>query len=572
MLRGGQHGRTLASLMLVCGLFCVVCYLILPPLGTLLLGAMTDTPPGMPPHVTMSTIVRAWQEPGIYPAIAWSLVFAAVSSTSVLVLAALLAWIVERTDARVRLMTDLLTLAPIVMPAVLLVNGWILLLGPRSGMINLMAMSWFGLTSPPFDVFSFGGMVWVAMLQELPLAFLWLWPSFRAMNPELEEAGLAAGAGMLRVTCRITLPILRPALTGAWIIFFIYAFGSLSVPLLIGQPAGIFLFPVEIYLAATQFPTDLNIAGAYSLVYLVVSFIGIALNRRVTRNTEQYATIRGRAFRPRRLKLGAARPLAEIGVAMLLGAVAVLPFLVLLWNAFLPFPQLPSVASLRRLGWENFVAVWHYGPAIRALVNSLWLGLLAGVIATILALGMALCNVRMRRFQAAIAVIDQLAAIPVALPGLVIGIGMTWFYLDVDLPVYGTPLILLLAYLVLHLPYAVRIMSAGLAQLHVELEEAARVSGAGEMRLLFRVVLPLLIPSLLTSCLYVALRSFREYAASVFLAGPGLEVVAVLVLDLSQSGNSNILAAYTVIITVVMTLAAVLFNRMQHRTTTLGRN
>src|SRR5947207_14030297 len=92
-------------------------------------------------------------------------------------------------------------------------------------------------------------MVWVGTLQELPLAFLWLWPAFRAMNPDLEEAARVAGADYLITLRRITLPILRPTLVGAWIIFFIYSLGALSVPLLIGLPAKIFLYSTEIYLA-----------------------------------------------------------------------------------------------------------------------------------------------------------------------------------------------------------------------------------------------------------------------------------------------------------------------------------
>jgi iron(III) transport system permease protein len=98
-------------------------------------------------------------------------------------------------------MTDLFALAPILMPAILLISGWILLLGPRSGMLNLIARDWFGATGPVFDIYSFSGMVWVGMLQELPLAFLWLWPAFRSMNPELEEAALA-GAGFSTVLRR----------------------------------------------------------------------------------------------------------------------------------------------------------------------------------------------------------------------------------------------------------------------------------------------------------------------------------------------------------------------------------
>ncbi len=110
-------------------------------------------------------------------------------------------------------------MVPVVMPAVLLVSGWILLLGPRHGLINMVAQHLFGVA--PFDVYSFWGMVWVGMLQELPLGFIWLWPAFRSMNPDYEEAAIVAGASGSTVLRRITVPLLRPAVLGAWIIFFI---------------------------------------------------------------------------------------------------------------------------------------------------------------------------------------------------------------------------------------------------------------------------------------------------------------------------------------------------------------
>src|SRR6185369_15362140 len=126
-----------------------------------------------------------------------------------------LAWAAARTDSAVRHFVDLFALAPILIPSVVFVAGWILLLGPKNGMLNLLLIEYLGFAGPPFDVYSFSGMVWVATLQEIPLAFLWLWPAFRSMNPDLEDAALICGADGRMTLRRISIPLLLPALMSA---------------------------------------------------------------------------------------------------------------------------------------------------------------------------------------------------------------------------------------------------------------------------------------------------------------------------------------------------------------------
>ena len=557
--------RVRPTTWLVALLVLAVGWLIVPPLAILLYGSATDTPPAVAPHFTFDTLRYAFGRPRIWSALANSALYAAATASLVLAIGGFLAWLVERTDSSVRRFADLFTLAPILMPSILLISGWILLLGPKSGMINLIARDWFGHAEPVLDIYSFWGMVWVGTLQELPLAFLWLWPAFRAMNPDLEEAAHVAGAGFATVMRRITLPILRPTILGAWIIFFIYSLGALSVPLLIGLPAKIFLYSTEIYLAYRRVPSDLNIASAYSILFLLVTVVSIWAYRRATADSARFVTVTGKAYRPRLIRLGRWQILATgIGIVLLL-LIAGLPMFVLVWNAFLPYPQAPSVASMKLLTTKNFAAALDYGPALRAVSNSLLLGLAAGVIATVLGGLIAWCTLRLKSAGRWIALADQLATAPLAMPGMIFGVGLAWLYLVLPVPIYGTLWILLLAYVAIHLPFAVRICTSGLAQLHPELEEAGAVAGAGWLARLLRIVLRLAAPSLVASVLYVALRSFREYAASIFLTAPGTEVFAVLVLDMWEGGNSNILSAYVTMVMVLISVGALVFSWLGRR-------
>ena len=546
-------------------LLLVVGWLIVPPLAILTYGSVTDTPPAVAPHFTLDTLRYAYERPRIWLALWRSVLYATSTATLVLVIGGFLAWLIERTDSRVRAFVDLFALAPILMPSVLLISGWILLLGPKSGMVNLIAHDWFGRSEPLLDIYSFWGMVWVGTLQELPLAFLWLWPAFRAMNPDLEEAAQVAGAGFLTTLRRVTLPILRPTIVGAWIIFFIYSLGALSVPLLIGLPAKIFLYSTEIYLAYRRVPSDLNIASAYSLMFLLVTAVSIWGYRRATRDASRFVTVTGKAYRPRLVRLGRWQPAATALAVMLLLLVAGLPLFVLVWNAFLPYPQAPSIASIHLLTTGNFAAALGYEPAKRAVWNSLVLGIGAGVVATVLGALTAWLSLRSKAARHVVALLDQLATAPLAIPGMIFGVGLAWLYLVLPVPVYGTRWILLFAYVAIHLPFAVRISMSGLGQLHPELEEAGAVAGAGWLVRMTRIVLRLAAPSLAASVLYVALRAFREYAASIFLTAPGTEVFAVLVLDMWEGGNSNILSAYVTMVMAAIGVAALAFSRAGRR-------
>jgi iron(III) transport system permease protein len=557
--------RLAPSTWAVIALVGVVAYLIGTPLFGLLLGSITDTPPGVSPHFTLSSLAYAYGEYEHFISLRNSIAFAGLTATLVLILGGGLAWAAARTDSMVRHFVDLFALAPILIPSVVFVSGWILLLGPKNGFLNLLLMQYFGVQNPPFNVYSFWGMIWVATLQELPLAFLWLWPAFRAMNPDLEEAALMVGASPGMIMRRISLPLLRPALLSAWIIFFIYSIGALMVPLMIGLPSRIILYSTEIYLAAHRVPSDLNLASAYSLLVLITSFLGIYAYRRSVHDTARFATVTGKAFNPRVTLLGRWRtPVTAFAVLILLLA-AGLPILVLVWNAFMPFPQAPSARSLELATLANFRAALAYGPAVRALVNSVWLGFASGLIATMLGVLIAWSTVRLRRPRWALAALDQLSTLPIAMPGMIIGVSLLWFYLMVPLPIYGTGALFLIAYVTLHLPYAVRICASGILQLHQELEEMGRVAGASWMVVFRRIVLGLMAPSLLASLLYVALRSFREYAASIFLAAPGTEVFSVLVLDMWDTGNFSTLSAYVTMVVALLGTIVVVFGWLMRR-------
>jgi len=163
------------------------------------------------------------------------------------------------------------------------------------------------------------------------------------------------------------------------------------------------------------------------------------------------------------------------------------------------------------------------------------------------------------------ALLDQLATAPIAMPGILVGVSLLLVYIVVPLPIYGTLWILLIAYITLHLPYSVRICVGALSQIHRELEEGAWMAGATRFVAICKIVLPLIAPSLGVSAMYVLLRSFREYSASIFLTGVNTEVFSVLVLDMWAGGVTVVLAAYVTMVMGLLIVAAVILQQIGNR-------
>jgi iron(III) transport system permease protein len=544
-----KGGLTFASLV-----FISVLSLVLPPLLMIVFGSITDTDPGEVPHFTLDTLKAVYGASSVYGSLLNSIIYAASTCIIAITVGGGLAWLVERTDGAPRGLAQLMGVVPVLLPAVVFTSAWIMLLNPTTGPINEI-MVLLGFSDKTFTAYSFGGMILIGSLQELPLAFLWLWPAFRSMNPALEDAALMSGASMFTLTRRITLPLLTPAVLAAAMICFISGFSSLSVPLMVGVPSGIILYSTEIYLAVTRIPSDMNAASALCVLFLVLTVVSLYLYRKALGDTSRYAVITGKAYAPRRLSLGKWRLLTKTLCILLFVCLAVLPTFVIAWNAFLPYPQPPTVASIALLGLGNFAAALDYGPAVRAVLNSLLLGVAAGVITTALGFLVALLQHR-TPFKTLALMSDQLATAPITFPGILLGVSLLWTFLTLPIPVYGTRWILLIAYVTLFLPYAVRSSNAALTQLNKELDEAAYISGASQVTTSFRIILPLMAPTLTVSVLYVLLRAFREYSASIFLTAVGTEVFSVLVLDMWSGGNSNILAAYVIMVMGLLTLVA----------------
>ncbi|HET8563671.1 MAG TPA: ABC transporter permease subunit, partial [Candidatus Binatia bacterium] len=423
--------------------------------------------------------------------------------------------------------------------------AWVLLLSPRIGFINQSLQGLFGLKEAPIDIYSLGGMIFLEGLRLVPTAFLMLVPLMRSMDPALEEAAAVSGARPFSTTRKITLRLLAPGLVAVMIYQAMTALEVFEIPGILGLPAGIYVFSTKIYaiVRSATFMPVYGQANALAMVYLVIAVITTYFYARMISRVEKFTIITGKGYRPRQIDLGHWKYPAIFLVLLYLFLAIILPFLVFAYVSFLSFLQTPSLAALKGLTVRNYRLLAQYGEVSSALTNTLLMVVITATATVLLSFFVSLVVVRSKFWGRKL--LDQLAFIPHAIPGIVMGIAFFWVFLKLDfLPIYGTIWAISIGFTVNFLSYGTRSMNASLLQIHKELEEAAYVSGAPPWRTLWRVFLPLMLPTFVGVWIWVVLHAVRIAGMPLILyEGPQNQVLAILIWNMWDEGYVPAVAA-----------------------------
>jgi iron(III) transport system permease protein len=529
----------------------LVAYLALIPLGFLLWQSFFT------PHTAAKAAEFTWQNYAkAYSSVQTarlflnSVAFAAGTAAFSLIVGTTLAWMNERTNTPFKRLFFGLALVPLIIPGILFTISWIMLASPKIGIFNLVLQSWFGTSYVFFNVYTMWGMIWVDGLHYSPMAFLLMTAAFRSMDPALEESAAMSGANLWQVVRRITLALSWPAIFATLLILFVRAIESFEVPALLGMPAGIFVFTSAIYEAIHRYPSQVGLAASYGVTLLVLTSAGVWFQSRLSSSGQRYSTVTGKGFRPRRIDLGPWRWVtAAIFVVYFLLIVAA-PLFVLVWSSVQKYYSVPSMAALANLTLDPYRFVLSHPTFLRAVGNSLLL--CVGSATIIMLVTAVICWITVKTRIPGRWLLDNLASLPIVFPGLVLGLAIMVFYLNVDVGIYGTIWILLLAYVTRFMPYGIRYNTASMLQIHKELEESAAMSGASWGSAFVRIVLPLLKPGLIAGWIYIAIVSLRELSSSILLYSPGTEVVSIMIWELWENGQYVELSALGVMLILLL--------------------
>lgn len=528
-------------------LIIIVGFLTICPVFMLVLGSFMEGF-GSFEGLTLSKYITAYTDPGLKEMLLNTLIFTLGSAAVSTILALFLAYMNTRTNIPFKFVFKIISIIPMMIPHILFCVSWALLLNPSNGILNRLLMDVFGLESALFNIYTLPGMILVEGLLDLPIAYLIIAPAMNSFDVSLEESSKVCGASHWRTLMRITLPVLRPAILASSILVIVRSLASFAVPSVLGMPGRIYVLPTHIYkIISSGFAADYGQASAIGMSALAASIVLIYLYRYLTSESSRFVTISGRGFKPTLIDLKAYKyPLFTV-VGILSFILIILPVIVLLYTSFLPYSMVPSLKAFSMMSLKNWYEVLKDPLSLLSLKNSLILGVGGATLGVILSIFVAYVIVKVRTKAAGI--LESLSFLSFSFPGIVIGVGFMWFF--VQTPLYGTIWVLLIAYIATYLPYGIRPMSSAFIQIHTSLEESSRVSGAGAWTTMRRIVIPLLIPGIVSGWILMATMFVRELTVSVVLSRPGSEVLAVQILRFSEDGLWGQLSALGIIMIVI---------------------
>jgi iron(III) transport system permease protein len=505
--------------------------------GSLHTGRINDLGP-----LTLQNYIRVYSNPETYQLFTTTVWYAVSVSLVSVAVGFLLAWVAVRTNAPLAGQMSWLIFIPYALPSTLTSVAWILLANPNTGFLNQFARVFLGEDATPFNIYTLGGMVFVSSTHAFALAFAFLSAALHSMDPSLEEAARMSGATTLQIGRRVSLPLAWPAIFSMLALLVILGLESFDVPAFIGIPAKIYVFTTEVFIQTRVVtPPDYGMAAAYGALPLLLALLLTYYYQRSIIQPERYATIGGKAYRPRRIDLGRWRWLAFALFLVAFLVVAVLPLLTLAVVSLAPTLIAAKNFAVGSFSLQNYQTVLGDPIAQRAIKNTIILA----VVGASAAMGVAflVAYVTTRTKLPGRGLIEYILFLPFTFPSVVLAVGILWGYIRFPIAVYATIWILMIGYVTKFLPYGLRTMSTSFLQINRELEEAGRTSGASFGQILRRVILPLSLPGLIAGWSLLVVVFMREFSISLMLWASGSEVVTVLFYDYWTNGRFGQLGA-----------------------------
>jgi len=467
-----------------------------------------------------------------------SIILAAASSLGALIIGTFLAWVSVRTKSPLRRWMTPAMAVGLVIPSLFYGLGWYLVVNGKAAPVNVFLREVLGIEGSPF------GSGWPIMLivvigYVIPVGYIFMVGPMSRMDASLDDAARMGGASRATAFFTVTLPLLRPTMFGVFVLMTSYGFSAFELPLLFGIQADIHVFSTAVYTTLTAQEAQPNYAGASTLaLILMLLVVVLVLLRGWILGGRKFSTITGKGFRPEPKHYGRIQWLFTAIFVVVVCWIGVIPLVQMILGSFQPLFGV-SIGFTT----ANYEHVLDDRKTPWLITFTLILAAIGGLIAATIALVMSHLAVRGGRFIRFFT--SAVSWAPVAIPGVLVGLALITAYLPVPglRNLIGTPVMLLLGFIVVVTPIATRAVEGGVLQISAELEESARVSGASKFVTFFTVVLPLVLPSFLAGWFIAGIGVAGNLSLPVLLSSPTMQTVAVKAYDLYRQGYASEAAA-----------------------------
>ncbi len=531
--------------------------LVITPLFLLLLNSFQMGRPGGAVAYSLEGWRQALTSPGILQAIYNSFSLAITRQLIATFVGIFIAWLLARTNLPMKGALEFFFWLSFFLPALPATLGWILLLDPKYGLLNQLFLNLPFVHHPPFDIYSYWGIIWVHLATTgIAIKVMLLTPAFRNLDAALEESSLVAGAGPLRTLQRVIVPVMMPAILVAIILGLIRSLEAFEIELILGVPIGLHVFSTKIHNFVTHEPPQFPPATALGSFFLLILLLLVAAQR-LYLGRRVFTTVTGKGFSTRPLSLGRWKYPAFFLVLLLAMSNTVVPTVFLFLGTFMKLFGFFNIQDPWTL--ENWRQVLKDPIFLLSLKNTLVLAFSAAIVAIFLSSFIAYIIVKSR--FAARSLLDFISWLPWSIPGILLGMALLWTFLLIHktVPLYGTMYALVIAITISGMPLGVQVIKSFLMQLGDELEEASRVSGASWFETYRRILLPLLFPCLIIVGLLEFISAARNISTVVLLATGRTRTLSLLMLDFSAGAElerATVVAAIIVLLVVVSALVA----------------
>ncbi|OGQ14413.1 MAG: hypothetical protein A3B70_07235 [Deltaproteobacteria bacterium RIFCSPHIGHO2_02_FULL_40_11] len=474
-----------------------------------------------------------------------------ITTSMTVVIGVPLAWLLHKTDLPKKSLWKSLFAIPYIIPPYIGAIAWIKLLNPNSGNLNLLLMQVFGLEKAPFNIYSLLGTSFILGLFFYSFIFLSCINALEKMDDALEEAARTCGASRLKTFKDITLPLLTPALASGMILVFMATAASFGVPALVAMPERIFVLTTKIYTHVLSYSGGISKASALAMVLMAVGFLGLWLSTLLLRN-KRYTTLTGKFGKGDLIHLKKMKWPTVFGLSTVWFCLVALPLLTIVISSFLKVYGGELTLSNMSLAKYKYV-LFGFSQTGKAFKNSLIFAVIASTLSVFI--GAFVAYLKAKTQMKGRNLIDFFATLPYVTPGIVVAIALILtFSGNLGLNLYNTLWILIVAYTVKYISFAIRNTVAALEQVDTSLEEAGKTCGAGWLKVFFTILIPILKPTLIASWFLIFMPTFSELTMSILLVGPETETIGTLLFNLQNYDDpQSACVLATVIVCVILT-------------------